>query len=161
MRAAEVSLTVVFITGLLGQATGIPNDWTHIASLPFAFSAAAFLIWSMVQLFRMMFTSWSAQSDTTIASLRDQIMSLRKYQEETLTHLVNRVATALEADARSTQMATASWNEVHEDFRVLVNALRIRPCLHDSDFTGEQGKQLDPKAVERIQHRQKRQTDHE
>jgi hypothetical protein len=132
-------------------------DWLNIASMPFAMAAAAFLIWSVVKLLGIVFDGWKSQNVETTSTLRDQIGALRQFQTETLVALIGRVSTALEHDAGASTESTRAWHEVHEDFRDLIMALHTRPCLHDSDLREiEKRNGLDPKAVERVQHRNER-----
>lgn len=124
---------VLFAAGIISQVMA-PGDWTHMASLPFAFAAASFLIWSMVQLFRVIFDSYKQQTADTTTTLREQVANLRKFQDDTLVDLITRVSTAMERDAESANASVSAWRDVHEDFRSLIGALEHRPCLHDSDF---------------------------
>lgn len=132
---------------LMGQS---PN-WSDMASLPFAFAAASFLIWSIVQILRMMFDSYKAANTETVAVLRQQVADLRKFQDETLVLLLEKVTVAMQADSEASRGLRDAWEEVHEDFRGLITALRVRPCLHDSDLP-----RLDADVVETIQHRRER-----
>lgn len=113
---------------LVAQSAGA-SDWTHIASLPFAFAAASFLIWSLVALLRLMFEAWAKQGNDTIATLRDQIALLTKFQDETLLTLVRQVSKALEKEAEASSASVVAWGDVHKDFRELITEIRIRPCM--------------------------------
>lgn len=152
MAGSLIGLTV------LAQVT-IPPDWSHVASLPFAFAAASFLIWSLVQLVRIILDGWRRTTDETIAALRSQIADQKRFQDETLVSMIMKATTAMERDAEAAQSTSRAWQEVHEDFRSLIEALRRRPCLHDSDFPDEP--KADPKAIETIERRQRRKENRE
>ena len=139
---------VCALQALIGQAS---PHWTDMASLPFAFAAASFLIWSMVQLMRLLFEAYRAANAETVATLRGQIAEQRKFQDETLVGLIRSVTESMNKDATSNEKLCEAWGEVHEDFRDLIGALRVRPCLHDSDFPA-----VDQKSAEIIRHRQER-----
>ena len=149
LTEASTGLTIATcaVLALFGQS---PN-WTDMASLPFAFAAASFLIWSIVQLLRMMFDAYKSSNTETVAVLRGQVADLRKFIDETLVALLEKVTVAMQADSEASRAAKEAWEEVHEDFRLLINALRTRPCLHDSDLPP-----LDQDAVEKVRHRQER-----
>lgn len=149
--AIEVSIVSLIGAAIIGQAV-VGNDWTHIASLPFAFAAAAFLIWSVVKLLGMVFDNWKAVNAETTGALRAQVNDLRRFQDDTLVGLIGKVSSAMERDAESSTASTRAWSEVHEDFRDLISALRTRSCLHDSDFP-----QHDSKAAAVVTHRKDRQ----
>lgn len=121
---------------LLGQTAGAIPDWTHMASLPFAFAVGAFLIWSMVQLLNSLMKSKDTSTEATIASLREQINSLRKFQDDRLTQLIDRDAAALEKTSEASLASTKAWGEVHEDFRDLITELRVRPCIAKTNQQG-------------------------
>jgi hypothetical protein len=133
---------------LVGQST---PHWTDMASLPFAFAAASFLIWSMVQLMRLLFEAYRAANAETVATLRGQMGEQRKFQEDTLVGLIRSVSDSMNKDAIANESLCEAWGEVHEDFRSLIGALRVRPCLHDSDLPA-----VDEKSAEIIRHRQER-----
>jgi hypothetical protein len=141
-----IAACAIFAT--IAQAS--PN-WSDMASLPFAFAAASFLIWSIVQLLRMMFDAYKSANSDTVSVLRQQVADLRKFQDETLVTLLEKVTTAMHSDSEASHGLRRAWEEVHEDFRDLISALRVRPCLHDSDLP-----KLDADAVEIIQHRRER-----
>jgi len=122
----ELSIALIMAATMLAQAA-VP-DWTHMASLPFAFAAASFLIWSMVALVRMMFDSWKEQSAATVSTLREQVQSLRKFQDEVLVGLIAKVSTAMEKDADASNASCVAWGEVHEDFQQLLGVIKNMPC---------------------------------
>jgi hypothetical protein len=139
----NISGWLMMASAIVAQ-TALPADWSHMASLPFAFAAASFLIWSMVQLFRCMFDSWKQQSADMIETLQTDVAGLRLFQTDTLVGLLQRVTSALEHDAEA-------WEELHEDFKELAAAVRKHPCVHDSDLP-----KLNGKALSVVEHRQQR-----
>jgi len=127
------SIAWTFMVAVIAAQAAAP-DWGMMVSPYFAFAAAAFLIWSLVQLVNVMFRHTTSATADTISTLREQIAALRKFQDETLVGMIGKVSSAMERDADASNSSTRAWNEVHEDFRDLIAALRVRPCLHDSDL---------------------------
>jgi hypothetical protein len=125
---AAIETTVLCSLVVLSQVSVMP-DWTHMASLPFAFAVGAFLIWSMVQLLNAILNNSNKTTSDTISTLRSQVSELMKFKDDQMLAMVARVSTALEKDAEASLASVDAWQEVHQDFRDLITEMRNRPCL--------------------------------
>lgn len=71
-------------------------DWTHMISPYFAFAAAAFLIWSLVQLVNLVYRHSTAATETTISTLREQLHKLEDKMTDRLIVTVEKSTEAMQ-----------------------------------------------------------------
>lgn len=146
---------------VLAQAPLPSPDWTQMVSPYFAFAAAAFLIWSLVQLVNLIYKHSTAATDATITTLRERIHNLENMVTERLFATAKESAEALKLSSDTLKGINTSLVGLANEMHLFDETLkRVETSLTDHDRRVAeyvaQAAGIDPKTLERVQRRQER-----